>query len=269
MLLWLLGSSPARAGELSDRIAQFPDWQGKPSVQAAQGDLIYPEWFLGTWNVTTTLVEQIAPLAPEVTTPGFEGNRQFLQKPILFQVRFIQAPVQSRVRLTNPLRFLEQRSQSRPVVADRAFNGLNLTKAYLYTPNQQQLGVSVQVDPTNPNRQITRLRSKTDLEERQLVSTITARATETPTVDQFITTEVFQQEFRGAPQVFFNTVETTTAYTQSPAPDRITADQWTAVFLSPQDPDFFKAGDRPVALYRYRLKFSRTGHSDQKKLEDF
>ncbi|MEW5859950.1 MAG: DUF6816 family protein, partial [Cyanobacteriota bacterium] len=34
----------------------------------------------------------------------------------------------------------------------------------------------------------------------------------------------------------------------------IEADQVTAIYLSPQDPDYFKAIDRPVALYRYRLQ---------------
>jgi len=265
LVLWLLGSTPAYAGELSDRIAQFPNWQNKPSLQAVQRDLVYPEWFLGTWNVTTTLVELIAPLAPEVVTPGFEGNRQFFQKSVVFQARFLQAPGHAEKRLNQPFPVLDRRSLTRFVVADRAFNSLNLTKAYLDTPEQKRLNVSIQVDPTNPNRQITRLRVVADssTQERQLVSKITARATETPTVNQFITTEVFQQEFRGAPQVFFNTVETTTAYIRLADPDRMTADQMTAVFLSPQDPDFFKAGNRPVALYRYRLEFSRTRGTDQ------
>ncbi|MGJ3251150.1 MAG: DUF6816 family protein [Elainellaceae cyanobacterium] len=32
----------------------------------------------------------------------------------------------------------------------------------------------------------------------------------------------------------------------------------TAIYLSPQDPDYFKANGHPVALYRYRyrLEFS-------------
>ena len=34
------------------------------------------------------------------------------------------------------------------------------------------------------------------------------------------------------------------------------ADQITAIYLSPQDPDYFKAKDKPVALYRYQLAFS-------------
>ena len=265
LVLWLLGGSPVSAGELLNRIAQFPDWQGKPPGQAAQGDLVYPDWFLGTWNVTTTLVDLVAPLAPEVTTPGFDSNRQFLQKPVPFQARFIQPPVVPRVGSSSPFPAFERRSPSLPVIADRAFNGMNLARAYLDAPNQKSPVLSVQIDPTNPNRQITQLRSgnRSSTQKRQLVSTVINRATETPSDDQFMTSEVFQQEFRGAPQVFFNTVETTTAYRRSPDPKSLTAEQITAVYLSPQDPDFFKAGDRPVALYRYRMEFSRAENVEE------
>ncbi|MEL6327067.1 MAG: DUF6816 family protein, partial [Cyanobacteria bacterium J06626_23] len=37
----------------------------------------------------------------------------------------------------------------------------------------------------------------------------------------------------------------------------ITADQITAIYLSPRDPDYFKAFNKPVALYRYRLTFEK------------
>jgi hypothetical protein len=45
----------------------------------------------------------------------------------------------------------------------------------------------------------------------------------------------------------------------------ITADQITAIYLSPQDPDYFKtlvsdnplSGPRPVALYRYSMEFRK------------
>lgn len=60
-------------------------------------------------------------------------------------------------------------------------------------------------------------------------------------------------------------MESTTAYrllsSQNPAKNLnnqnpiIEADQVTAVYLSPQDPNYFKAGSRPVALYRYKLEF--------------
>ncbi|MGI0488640.1 DUF6816 family protein [Pantanalinema rosaneae CENA516] len=254
LLSWNLGIGVALAGALSDRVAQFPHWQTLPPLTAAQGDLTYPEWLAGTWTVSTTLVDLVAPLAPELTTPGFESNRVYLNQPIDFQARFISAsPVKSDRRfLALPL----QRDPGSPaIVADRAFNGLNLARAYLQSEQAESPVLAVKVDPANPNRQITLLRP-----DRQLVSTVTARATEAPTPDRYMTTELFQQEFRGLPQPYFNRVETTTDYhrqatgtkTGQPA---IVADQITAIYLSPQDPNYFQAGDRPVALYRYRLEF--------------
>jgi hypothetical protein len=94
---------------------------------------------------------------------------------------------------------------------------------------------------------------------------VTARATETEG-NRFITSELFQQEFRSVSQLYFNAVENTTAYAkQSEGEMAIIADQVTAIYLSPQDPDYFKTQSqgiaRPVALYRYRMEFSRPSPS--------
>jgi hypothetical protein len=238
--LWFLCSGVAIAGELSDRLARFPDWQSKPPTQAAKGDLIYPDWFAGDWQVTTTLTELVAPFAPEVVTPGFESNRQFVDRPIEFPVRFV-------AEKSGLLKW-----GKRGIVSDRAFNGMSLAKAYL----GDRAVRAVKVDPTNPNRQITLLR-----DERELASTVTSRATELEG-DRFITSELFQQEFRSVSQLYFNEVENTTAYEWKDGgePD-VVAEQVTAIYLSPQDPDYFKTQvlgtPRPVALYRYRMEFSR------------
>ena len=283
VLVLLLWGSEARAGRLADRLAQFPHWESKAPVSAAEGDLIYPDWMEGTWNVTSTLVEQVAPLAPEVVTPGFESNRRYLNQPVSFLVRFqatddplrlsssaTQTAISDRVAgRYRVLRFVPLKIPSSPpsplpspgksltVVADRAFNGLNIAQAYLGDRTIQ----SVKVDPSSPNRQITFLRTG-----RQLISIVTGRASETPAPTRFIATEVSNQVFRGTSQPYFNQVETTTAYQLvRPALDSsntlrsptIEADQVTAVYLSPQDADYFKALDRPVALYRYRLDLSR------------
>jgi hypothetical protein len=258
LLLWLFCSGTAAAGVLSDRLSQFPDWHEKALAQPAKDeDLFYPDWFDGNWSVTTTLVDMVAPLAPDVVTPGFEGNRQFLNQPITFPIRFVKLAAPRIQSLLSPI----LRNKPPQVVSDRAFNGESLTKAYL----GDQSILAVKIDPTNPNRQITLFRS-----DRQLVSTVIARATEAPDPDRFITTEVFQQEFLGAPEIYFNEVENTTAYTHhstldSPESPEIVADQVTAIYLSPQDPQYFDAIDpkslfgepRPVALYRYRMEFYR------------
>ncbi|BDI17545.1 hypothetical protein ANSO36C_33470 [Nostoc cf. commune SO-36] len=242
LFFFLLWGGEAFAGELAERLANFPQWEKLTSVQPASGDLVYPEWMAGDWQVTSTLVDLAAPLAPKIVTPGFEGNRRQLNQPVSFVVRFVKEKPH-----TTGLNILPKIDNKSPIlVADRAFNSLNLARAYLGDEGV----LSVKVDPDSPNRQITFLRSS-----RQLVSIVTARATET-TSDGIITTEVFQQLFKGGSRPYLNSVESTTAYhklsTSNPA---IEADQVTAVYLSPQDPDYFQAASQPVALYRYSLEF--------------
>ena len=237
LAVWLLCSGQAAADSLGERLAAFPDWSTKPAVQPSTGDLVYPDWFEGRWQLTSTLVEMTAPLAPELMTPGFEGNRQFLNVPVTAEIRFRRARVAGGRFLNRTL------NTSLGVVSDRAFNGLSLGRAYL----GEDWVRSVQTDPDDPNRQVTLLK-----DNQQLVSTVTGRRTERPDEGSFITTELFQQFFRGArPSVYLNEVENTTAYRRQP--DGLSADQVTAIYLSPKDPDYFKAVDRPVALYRYRL----------------
>ncbi|WP_208095410.1 DUF6816 family protein [Nostoc sp. 106C] len=233
----------AIAGELSERLANFPQWEKLTSVQPASGDLAYPEWMAGSWQVTSTLVDLVAPLAPDIVTPGFDTNRKKLNQAVSFLVRFI--PEKSAVTRLKIFPKIDKKTTI--LIADRGFNSLNLARAYL----GDQAVLSVKVDPNSPNRQITLLRG-----ERQLVSVVTARATETTSDGKFITTEVFQQLFKGGSRPYFNSVESTTAYRQlSTSHPAIQADQVTAVYLSPQDPDYFAAGSKPVALYRYRLEF--------------
>ncbi|OUC13637.1 MAG: hypothetical protein B0A82_16435 [Alkalinema sp. CACIAM 70d] len=240
----------AVAESLTDRIASFPKWQHLPTVQAPDREMAFPQWIAGTWHVKSTLVDLAAPLAPDIVTPGFEGNRASLNQPIEFDVRFIEQPV---INAMGPIP-----ATTNQIVVDRAFNGLNISRAYL----GDNLVKSVTVNPKLPNEQRTLLQG-----DRELVSRITGRNTEQPNPKEFITTEIFQQIFRGTTAAYLrspylNQVETTTDYhlqtalktsEQSQLPT-IVADQFTAVYLSPQDPLYFRAREIPVALYRYRLE---------------
>ena len=239
--LILLTTTTAFAASLADRIEQFPQWNAKPSIKLAKGDLEYPEWMSGTWSVKSTLIEQVAPLAPDIVTPGFEDNQDYIDKEITFQVRF-----GTEYDLA-PQGFLSAFKTQPAVVADRAFNGQKIAEAYLGEDNVYR----IKVDPDNPNRQITFLKG-----DRKLISRITGRAREIPAEDRFIATEVTQQLFRSPERLYLNEVETTSSYRLL---DRthIDAEQITAIYLSPQDPDYFTAGDRPVALYRYHLELTK------------
>jgi hypothetical protein len=244
----LLWSCDVQAGELAERLDNFPQWQKLTSVQPATGDLAYPEWMLGDWLVTSTLVDLAAPLAPEIITPGFEGNRQYLNQPISFKVKFI--PEKSVISGSKLIP--RTVNHKKVIVADRAFNGLSLARAYLGDKSV----LAVKLDPESPNRQITLLKG-----DRQLVSSVTAREVENTKDRRYITAEVFQQLFKGGKNPYFNQVESTTAYQQQLTSNpQIIADQVTAVYLSPQDPNYFQAGSHPVALYKYRLEFNKEVH---------
>jgi hypothetical protein len=249
-IILLFNITEVFAGDLSVRLSQFPNWKHKPNVSVAVGDLIYPEWFAGNWKMNATLVDMVAPLAPDLVTPGFEGNRVYLNRPIVTEVRFINSE-ESRLS-SNYLNFpqVTQKISDKNLnlVADRAFNGLNLARAYL----GKEGVLEVNIDKNDPNRQVTILP-----DNRQLTSVINGRKTETPNSQEFLTTEIFQQIFTSPSQVYLNEVETTSKYHYKPnRQSLITAEQVTAIYLSPQDPNYFKAKDKPVALYRYHLDFT-------------
>lgn len=272
LFVWLMCSAEAHAESLIERQQNFPNWQSKPSVGVSEGDLAYPKWMAGSWRMSSTMVDMVAPLAPEIVTPGFEGNRQFLNKSIPAIIRFVTKPVSEQGLLGSVFDgdglkdvveevkdvFDGKPEEAVEVVSDRAFNGLSLARAYL----GDDWVKAVKVDPDNPNRQITFLK-----DNQQLISTVTGRTVETPNQGSFATTEIFQQFFRSpggsvlepenVPTVYLNEVENTTIYRKRADPNfPIMADQITAIYLSPQDPDFFKAKGKPVALYRYQLSFS-------------
>jgi hypothetical protein len=244
--MWWCSSQSALAGALSDRIDRYPNWNNSLQVSQHDGELTYPEWFRGRWVATSTLIEQIAPLAPKLITPGFENNRQYINKPIEFTVQFVpQNPKPIEILPLNLPR-LQSNSPTPPkIIADRAFNGLNIATAYLGAANVK----SVKLDPQNPTKQITQL-----TQDRQLEAFVTGFDREITAPNRFVATELSQQVFRTSATIYLNTVETTTSYQFSPTPTpKITATQISAIYLSPQDPDYFRSRDRPVAMYKYRL----------------
>jgi hypothetical protein len=240
-------SAIASTDSLTNRLQQYPEWDRKPPVKIAKGDLYYPQWMAGTWQVKSTLIEQIAPLAPEVITPGFADNQQYLARPIKFLVRFGLEDFRAGKKLFFPN--ITDKNIPNQIVADRVFNGENIAAAYLGTQNI----LKVKIDPNNPNKQISFFHG-----DRKLISTVTGRVTETPTPDRFMATEVTKQLFKSPERIYLNEVETTSDY-QLVTPREISAQQITAIYLSPQDPDYFQASDRPVAIYRYQLKLKLEG----------
>ena len=236
ILVWSR-TNPVQAAEYN-----LPSWYHQPIVEDAKGDLSYPNWMAGTWQVSNILEEQVAPLAPDIVSPGFEDNQKYIGEPIIFPVRFGQE-----YYIPEKKWFLTQLVPTKnPVVADRAFNGKSIAEAYLGKDSVFR----VAVDPKNPNKQITILKGGI-----KSISQVTKRAVEELSSDRFVATEVTQQLFKSPNKIYLNEVETTSDYHLLDL-QNIEATQITAIYLSPQDPDYFAAGDRPVAIYRYHLDLS-------------
>ncbi len=262
---------PVQAETLSDRLASYPNWQSKPALNPNFEEVAYPAWMAGSWICESTLIDMVAPLAPKITTPGFEGNHKYLNEPVSFEVRFGATKTKPMARWGFPTGMNFSRSAQEKIVVDRAFNGLSIASAYLGDGAVR----SVVINPNLPNEQLTTLK-----DGRELLSITTGHQSETPEADRFLTSEFFQQIFRGTETPFLNQVETTTEYKYLAANNSsnvdsklattdlvaanskrnethpIVADQYTAIYLSPQDPNYFEAIGVPVALYRYRLELT-------------
>ena len=251
LILILLSTkvNPVQAAEY-----KLPSWYHQPIVEDAKGDLYYPDWMAGTWKVTNILEEQVAPLAPDIVTPGFEDNQKYIGKPIIFSVRFGKKYYIPEKRWFFP----QLVATENPVVADRAFNGKSIAEAYLGDNSV----LRVEVDPQDPNKQITILeggiKSISQVTKRavkRLNSELEEFSKAVPSSSRFMATEVTQQLFKSPTKIYLNEVETTSNY-HLLDPQNIEATQVTAIYLSPQDPDYFSASDRPVAIYRYHLDLS-------------
>ncbi len=251
LLNFVINPSPIKAETLSARIATYPDWNDQLKLPTPQQDLIYPDWFAGKWQVSSRLVEQIAPLAPDLVTPGFDNNEQYLNQDIQFKVKFIPSFIVAENKSFVPS--LINKNQTPIIIADRQFNSLQITQAYLKDIEQIKNipEIKVTINANNSTEQITQLS-----EDNKLVSTVIGRKQDTISTTEFLTSELTRQLFRRPFSIYLNLVETTTKY-QLIEPNKIQADQFTAIYLSTKDPDYFQAKKQPVALYHYLLTLDK------------
>ena len=107
----LMSGAPAWASPLSERVDQWPAWSlpGPLKRPSSRGDLIYPDWFEGLWEVNSIDVD-----APE-------------DAPLTHQARFV-------------------RDRRGRLVSDRSFNALAIGKALL---GEQLLRVEDDPDSAN------------------------------------------------------------------------------------------------------------------------
>lgn len=184
ILTALLTLLPARA-------AQWPDWSlPAPLPRPGHGDLVYPEWFEGHWQVSS------ADLGAAADTDATA---------IEYEARFRQQPGH----------------RSPAVVGARAFNAEGIGRALL----GDRL-LSVDDDPSNPNRQIARLAG-----DLQLESSVVGRRSET-SGSSFWADELALQVLHGPGEPRVSRVETISHYRLEPD-GSISGEQWQASYPSP------------------------------------
>ncbi|KAL0034900.1 hypothetical protein WJX77_012066 [Trebouxia sp. C0004] len=198
------------------------------SIGGGPSDLTFPELFLGTWKVQTTLVKVVE-----------RAQKEDLQQPQKYLVSFMH----------------NNRGQ---VVIDRRFNTSQLVSLYLDKPVPEDV---ITWNPDNPNQLRMALPGSMTINTR-----VTRRSQETPTPDKISTSEYFQQIFEtpGRPQAKVKASQCYTKYKfrSLEAADRqagpaIVATQVISDYLTAYDGELqlIKAQNRPVVVYTYSMVF--------------
>lgn len=212
------------------------------SIGGGPSDLTFPDLFLGTWKVQTTLVKVDTPLGPDFV-PDLKvverAQKEDLQQPQKYLVSFMH----------------NNRGQ---VVIDRRFNTSQLVSLYLDKPVPEDV---ITWNPDNPNQLRMALPGSMTINTR-----VTRRSQETPTPDKINTSEYFQQIFEtpGRPQAKVKASQCYTKYKfrSQEAADRqagpaIVATQVISDYLTAYDGELqlIKAQNRPVVVYTYSMAF--------------
>ena len=178
------------ASPLERRLEQWPNWRlPAPLPRPGRRAPGWPSWFSGEW-----LVESIA-------LPADPGEAMQPASP--WRARFVP-------------------DGHGGVVADRAFNAFSIGRSQL----GDQL-LSVQDDPANPHRQLTRL-ARGELLETSLI----AQRGESPQADSFLNDELSLQVLHGPGEPRLSRIETLGRWQRLPD-GSITGEQWQARYAPP------------------------------------
>ncbi|CAK6689833.1 POLO box duplicated region [Synechococcus sp. CCY9201] len=195
-ILLALPVAAAPGTVVQERLSSWPQWRLPVTLpRPGRGDLIYPHWFAGAWEVTSHSLEG------DTAAPA--GPAQ--EPPLHYRVDFIA----------------DRRGR---IVGARAANAAAIGRAVL----GHRL-VSVEDDPANPNRQLARLRDGSLLETR-----VIGRQVLTLPPDQLLADELSLQVLHGEAAPRVSRVEVLSHY-QLEADGTIRGEQWLATYPSPTE----------------------------------
>ncbi|EFN51116.1 hypothetical protein CHLNCDRAFT_55281 [Chlorella variabilis] len=233
-------SLPAAASKLPEAVDRV--WEG---LGGGPADLVFPDEFLGVWEVDSVLTLVELPLGPEFV-PDMRvvqrAQQEDLNALVQYQAAFLQ-------------------NGRGEVVPDRRFNTASLMRTYAGTA-----AAEIEWDPDDPNQ--LQLQMPGGL---QVSTRVTRRSEEQPAADRLTTSEYFQQLI-SAPQQPQPKVKASRCLTKyhwrSPADAaagggggvQIVATQVVSDYLTAFDDPaaMMEAQGRPVVVYTYRMAFRRS-----------
>ncbi|KAI3424728.1 hypothetical protein D9Q98_008117 [Chlorella vulgaris] len=228
----------------------------------------YPKWMFGEWQVDMEFTGLRLPLGKQLVPAGFldvaeaPAEAGGLGSRYSFTQRFYSTLPPT---FDNELRVqLGLGMPQDAIIADRAFNTRQTTNAFL----GWQAVESVAYDATEaPLREtVTLSRTAPDgsaLPPRRLELYINALSSEDGIGDDtaFYTSELCRQVLLGVRQAEVKDYEIMHSWRRVKS-DLVEGRQRSCLYLQPQEPGFFKAGGRAVAVYDYSFTMKRNAAPD-------
>ncbi|PSC69239.1 hypothetical protein C2E20_7188 isoform B [Micractinium conductrix] len=234
---------PAAASKLPQAVDSL--WEG---LGGGPSDLLFPESFLGVWDVESVLTALETPLGPEMVP----------------NMRVVQRAAQEDLNAAQRYQVAFVRNQRGEVVPDRSFNTASLMQAYTGTP-AEEFQSRIAWDLDDPNQLEMSLPGGLQVSTR-----VTRRSLEAPDGDRLSTSEFFQQLIAspegGQPKVKASQCYTKYKWRSEEAAAlgggggvQIVATQVVSDYLTAFDDAqaMMAAQGRPVVVYTYRMAFRR------------
>lgn len=220
--------------------------------------IFYPDWMFGEWNVKSTLQGVLTPLGKDYVPPGFlealdsESDTSEYSYKLRFYKTLPDTP-------ENNLRFVLGLGQPRgAVIADKAFNTMQMTNAFLgYNGAVRNVEYDVRNSPLRQTVTLSTLGPDlAPLPPRRLELFINSLGLEKDGENVFRTSELARQVFISVNNVQVSDYEVVNEYMLI-KDGSITGRQRSFLYLQPQDPLFFKSNGKAVCVYDYGFTMER------------
>jgi hypothetical protein len=253
---------------LLPRLSAAPGTITQPSYLAPWDSktIYYPRWLFGQWKVNSKFTGVATPLAKYVpdgflqqaNAPSEDGG---VGAEYNYSLRFYSTlpdTFKNNARFMLGLGYPED-----AIIADKAYNTKQTSDAFL---GYSGAVASVEFDPRDaPLRQTVELSrlgpDMVPLPPRRIELYVNALKSETPGGVEgngrtFVTSELARQVLVAVRDVQVTDYEVINEY-RLVAPGKIEGRQRSLLYLQPQDPNYFKAGNRAVAVYDYTFTMTR------------